>query len=538
MAFLDAFATSKPTRHSRGRKRRKDLVAGGYLPCMQLDACQCYSALASRDRRFDGVFFTGVTSTGIYCRPVCPSRRPKSGNCRFFFSPAGAEAAGFRPCLRCRPERAPGLAPTSDAGRVAAWAVEQIRSGTVLAPGSMQPLAARAAQSPRHFRRLVRSTLGVSPMQLVQTTRLLIAKHLLTDTRVPIAEVAIASGFGSPRRLQATLQARYGLSPSQLRRRHGTTTGSGLMFTLEYREPLDWPKLITFLAGRAIPGVEVVEGLTYARTWRAGSRGVPGWFRIHPAPGEGRLTVECAETLTPHLATLIAIVRRLFDMDARPDIITGPLAADPILAPSVRASPGLRVPGCTDGFELAWRAVLGQQVSVAAARTLAGRVVSTFGEPAITPIAGLTHVTPDAARMADAAPKHFAALGLTSARATCLSELATRASRGELPTSPTPDPAAAIATLCECPGIGDWTAQYIAMRALRWPDAFPVGDLILRRTLADAGATTPKAALAHADRWRPWRAYAAMHAWNLLSLEPAQQAPTRRSPRGSHKENP
>ncbi|MFA6043708.1 MAG: AlkA N-terminal domain-containing protein [Phycisphaerales bacterium] len=492
---------------------------------MQLDAHQCYAALAARDRRFDGVFFTGVTSTGIYCRPVCPSRTPTSRNCRFFASPAAAEAASFRPCLRCRPERAPGLAPTSDAGRVAAWAVEQIRSGTQLSPGSIEPLAARAAQSPRHFRRLVRTTLGVSPMQLVQTTRLLIAKHLLTDTRIPIADIAFASGFGSPRRLQATLQARYGISPSQLRRGHGTPTGSGLMFTLEYREPLDWSKLITFLAGRAIPGVELVDGLTYARTWRAGPKAMPGWFRITPAPGAGRLTFECAETLTPHIAALIAIIRRLFDLDARPDVIASSLAADPILAPSVLASPGLRVPGCTDGFELAWRAVLGQQVSVAAARTLSGRVVASFGEPTTTPIAGLTHITPDTTRMASASPKHFSTLGLTSARAACLAELARRAARGELPTSPPPDPAAAIAVLCECPGIGDWTAQYIAMRALRWPDAFPVGDLILRRKLADSGATTPKAALAHAERWRPWRAYAAMHAWNLLSLEATPTSP-------------
>lgn len=509
---------------------------------MQLDARQCYAALAARDARFDGVFFTGVTSTGVYCRPVCPSRTPASRNCRFFASPAGAEGAGFRPCLRCRPERAPGLAPTSDAGRVAAWAVEQIRSGAVLAPGSMRPLAANALRSPRHFRRLVRTTLGVSPMQLVQTTRLLIAKHLLTDTRVPIGEIALASGFGSPRRLQATLRARYGFSPSQLRRGSGASTGTGLMFTLEYREPLDWSRLVAFLARRAIPGVEFVEGLTYARTWRAG--GVPGWFRVSPSPGEGRVQVECAESLTPHIATLIGIIRRLFDLDARPDVIGAALAADPILAPSVRASPGLRVPGCVDGFELAWRAVLGQQVSVAAARTLSGRVVSAFGEAieaTCTPIAGLTHLTPDAAHMAKAPPGRLAALGLTAARAACLAQLALRASRGNLPTSPTPDPAGAIAALRECPGIGDWTAQYIAMRALRWPDAFPVGDLVLRRTLAAAGAAGPKASLAHAERWRPWRAYAAMHAWNRLSLEddvaPAAKGPFSRPARKSRKES-
>jgi len=357
-------------------------------------------------------------------------------------------------------------------------------------------------------------------MQLVQTTRLLIAKHLLTDTSLHITDIALASGFGSVRRLQGTLKSRYALTPTQLRARSTPPPSTGgFAFTLEYREPLDWARLLAFLDVRAIPGVEIVQGLTYARTWRISPRAKPGWFRASASPGTGRLRVECAEILAPHAAALIGSIRRLFDLDARPDVISSVLGADPMLEPSVRAYPGLRVPGCVDGFELACRAVLGQQVSVAAARTLAGRVAGTFGEPIHTPIAGLTHLTPSPRTLATAGASALAKLGLTGARAECLARLAARADAGTLPLLATPEPEAAIATLRDNPGIGDWTAQYIAMRALRWPDAFPAGDLVLRRMLARAGAPTPKAALLHADRWRPWRAYAAMHAWNLLTLD-------------------
>lgn len=410
---------------------------------------------------------------------------------------------------------------------LAHWAAAQLRAapgGGTGARGGMEDLARRAGVSPRHLRRLVREHLGVSPVQLAQTARLLTAKHLLTGSRAPIERIARASGFGSLRRMQTALRTRYGLSASRIRGRparagaDGLASGcaSGLRVRLAYRPPLDWARLLRFLGGRAIPGVELVSGDSYARTWRSegalagAGAGGGGWWRARPADQEAELELEISDSLTERAAEVIACARRLFDLDAQPAVIAEALSEDPLLAPMVAGAPGLRAPGAADGFELGLRAILGQQVSVAAARTLAGRVAASFGEPVGAPLEGLDRFTPRAERLAAARPAELSALGLTTARAGCVVELARRVTQGELMMAPAPDPLGAIKALQACPGIGPWTAQYIAMRALRWPDAFPAGDLVLRRAL---GGLSERRAEEASARWRPWRAYAAMHIW-------------------------
>ena len=491
-------------RATRGRRRYKGV---------ELDPDTAYSALCARDRRFDGVFFVGVTTTGIYCRPVCPARTPGRGRCRFFSSAALAERADFRACLRCRPELAPGAAALEPASRLVAGALEHIEAG-FLDDGSVPELAATLGVSARHLRRAVQSELGVSPLDLAQTRRLAAARQLLRDTQLPVVEVAFAAGFGSLRRMNALVQRRLGRAPTALRRSRAGAEAEVLRTRLEYRPPLDWRGLLSFLGARATASVEAVEGDSYRRT--VSLEGVTGWVEVAALPGESALEVRMPLVLAPKLMMVRRRLRALFDLDARPELIGAHLRRDRRLATQIRRRPGLRVPGAFDGFETAVRAILGQQVSVAAATTLAGRLARRFGDSTLTPFAELSSTFPAAATLASASEADLVALGILAARARAIRELAARVADGRLSLHPGSElrPQERLAALQDIPGIGPWTAQYLGMRVLRWPDAFPAGDLIVRRAL---GVKTSRAAELSTVGWSPWRAYAVMHLWSTLT---------------------
>jgi AraC family transcriptional regulator of adaptative response / DNA-3-methyladenine glycosylase II len=472
----------------------------------------CFRALVARDSRFDGLFFVGVKTTGIYCRPVCPTRTPKHDSCRFFASAALAEQAGFRPCLRCRPELAPGHAPV-DSVRTLAWAAAaRIEAGALSDGRSLEELAKSLGLSSRQLRRAVRKELGVSPVELAQTNRLLLAKRLIAETQLSLTQVAFAAGFDSVRRFNALFRSHYRLTPTALRRAAPQAAGSDcLRLMLAFRPPFDWHALLRFLAARAIPGVECVTGNTYHRTVGIGEH--RGWLSVSPIEHRNLLVVELATALAPALPSILARLRNLFDLDARPDVIAGHLTLDPLLAPSVKRRPGLRVPGAFDSFELGMRAVLGQQVSVRGASTLAGRMVQRFGEVIETPLPCLNRIAPTADALAGARSSTLAGIGLPGVRAESLRCLARALARREIDLESGIVPTVVVARLQELPGIGPWTAEYIAMRALRWPDAFPAGDLGLAKA---SRLTSTKALEKAAERWRPWRAYAAMHLWESL----------------------
>lgn len=471
-----------------------------------------YNAYASRDPRFDGVFFIGVTSTGIYCRPVCPARTPKAANCRFFESAEAAEKAHFRPCLRCRPELAPGRAPVDGAQRIAGMIVQRIDEGMLDGGAGLERIAEQFGWSSRQIRRILQQELGVSPIELLQTRRLLLAKQLLTETVLPVTEVAFASGFASLRRFNDAFGRRYGMPPTRLRKAaRGTAapeSAAPITLQLSYRPPFDWAGLLDFLRARALRGVERVDGNAYLRTVRLGTH--TGWVRVRHAPKQRALLVEFPHALTPVLPVLLGRLRHLFDLSARPDVIAAQLRRDARLSELVKRRPGLRVPGAFDGYELAVRAVLGQQVAVKAATTIAGRLVTAFGEPIETPHEGLTHLTPTPARIAAASTDEIASLGVVQTRARSIIALAQEIEASTLLLDPGASPEATLAALVSLPGIGAWTAHYVAMRALRWPDAFPKEDLIVRKRL---GGVTPARAEAMAEAWRPWRAYATLYLW-------------------------
>jgi AraC family transcriptional regulator of adaptative response / DNA-3-methyladenine glycosylase II len=487
---------------------------------MPLNPETCYRALVARDARFDGLFYTGVTTTGVYCRPICPARTPRLERCRFFSAAAAAEQAGFRPCLRCRPELAPGQAPADGSGRIARAVAARIEAGALNDGGALETLAGEFGLSARQLRRLVRHELGVSPVELALTHRLLLAKRLLTDSRLPIVQVAFASGFSSVRRFNAAFVSHYGMAPRRLRMHAAEPpTGDVLRLTLAYRPPLAWGELLRFLAGRATAGVEwVSDSATYVRTVAMGRH--RGWVAVQPVAGRDMLAVEVASSLAPVLAPLLSRLRELFDLNARPDVIARHLEGDSRLGPLIGRSPGLRLPGAFDGFELAMRAVLRQQVSVRAATTLAGRIAASFGEPADTPFPALHRIAPTAQRLAEAAPADLTALGLPTARAATILALASAVAGGRLPLQPGGDPGYVMGRLREIPGIGDWTAQYIALRALHWPDAFPASDLGLRNA---CGVRSARLLQDTAERWRPWRGYATMYLWHSLTA-PATKA--------------
>ena len=471
---------------------------------MLLDQETCTRALEARDARFDGVFFVGITSTGIYCRPICPARATLRKNRRYFSHAAAAERSGFRPCLRCRPELAPGSARVDAVPRLAQSAARQIAAGA-LNGHDVDGLARSLGVSGRQLRRAMQQEVGVSPVELAQTHRLLLAKQLLTDTMLPISKVAYASGFQSLRRFNALFLERYRLNPQALRKSRATQSADSVRLTLSYRPPLAWDALLAFLSARAAPAVECVSGGVYARTMRVdGHVGVVRVSRPRPRADEP-LQLEVSISLLPVLLPVVARVRRLFDLDAEPDAIATHLSKAGL---TIRER-GLRVPGAADSFELAVRAILGQQVSVKGASTLMSRFTTAFGEPLVSDHALLTHLAATAERVAAASVMEIASLGMPRARATTIFELARRVASGELVIEAESDVRVLSRQLLDVPGIGPWTAEYIIMRAVHWPDAFPASDLVLRRVAGVSAAQL----LRRAEEWRPWRAYAAMHLW-------------------------
>jgi AraC family transcriptional regulator, regulatory protein of adaptative response / DNA-3-methyladenine glycosylase II len=492
----------------------------------------CYAALAARDPRFDGVFFVGVATTGIYCRPICPARTPGRTRCTYFANAVLAERAGFRACFRCRPELAPGHAAVDAVDMLVARAAQQIGEGA-LNTRSIEDLAATFGVSARHLRRALEARLGVSPIELAQSRRLALAKQLLHDTALPLTAIAFAAGFGSVRRFNAVFARRMGAPPSALRRRHvtagdaqrragsagvragarGTARGGDLALRLDYRAPYDWAHLLAFLRGRAIPGVELVEDDRYRRVvhldGHAGEIAVAQ--RCRTAANRDALELVVSPSLLPVLMPLVARVRRMFDLDADPGAIERVLGRDRLLGPLVRAAPGVRVPGALDPFEASVRALLGQQVSVAAATTLAGRFAAALG--AAHAGQGLTVRFPTAAEVALAGAARIARIGLPRTRAAAIHNLACVIERREIVLDAACDLDVFVARLVELPGIGPWTAHYLAMRALHVPDAFPAADLGVQKALRRSG---PRAAELRAERWRPYRAYAVMHLWRSL----------------------
>jgi AraC family transcriptional regulator of adaptative response / DNA-3-methyladenine glycosylase II len=527
---------------------------------MDLDRTTCRRARLARDARFDGRFFVGVKTTRIFCRPICPAVPPRECNVEYFPTAAAAADAGFRACLRCRPECAPGTPAWTGASSTVARALRLIGDGALEAD-SIDALAGRLGIGARHLRRLFIEHLGASPVAVAQTRRLLSAKRLIDETDMPLTAIAMSAGYGSIRRFNAAFLASYGRSPRELRqgnchraearRSHSEigledrrcNSGSGLadrgvprrsrvtgdtgrrttpeeralpryVFQLRYRPPFDWDALLAFLGPRGIPGVELVEGRLYRRSIEIA--GDAGWFEV--GPGERGALQLCIEFPQPvQMLRIVSRVRRMFDLDADPMVIHTHLGLDPLLAPLVRCRPGLRVPGAWDGFELGVRAILGQQVSVAAATTLAGRVVARFGRPLGYGLGRVTHIFPSAA---DIAAASVVGIGVPATRAEAVRRFAAAAARGDIPFDGSMDPAAFRDRLRELPGIGEWTAEYISLRALGDPDAFPAGDLgLLRATKTrTAGDLTRRA-----QAWRPWRAYAALHLW-------AGASPVGRSP--------
>ena len=494
------------------------------LHAAALDDTAAYQVLTARDARFDGRLFVGVTSTGIYCRPICRVRTPLRKNCRFFDTPAQAEAAAFRPCMKCRPEIAPGAGlpwTVMDASRTLARqgadALDaQAASGE---PPSLVQIAARLGVSDRHLRRIFQTEHGVTPLQYLQTRRLLLAKQLLTDTRLPVAQVALASGFNSLRRFNAAFVASYRMSPSRLRGEADDGAGfdstAAITVKLGYRAPYDTQALLRFIARRAVPEVEVVTGRCVRRTVRAGTIApVAGWVEAEFSPAAPVVLLRFAPELAAASGRVVAAARRWLDLDAQPQAIDAALADLP-------GAPGLRLPGSLDAFELAVRAVLGQQVTVAAARTLARRVVERFGEPLRTPWPNVNRTFPAPEALATVPIGRTAELGIIRSRAGAIQALAQAwpTLAPLLAARARPEPL--IERLRALPGIGPWTAHYIAMRALGWPDAFPPDDVAVLKALKQLfGTANQREANRLAQAWQPWRAYAVLRLWNSLENPP------------------
>jgi AraC family transcriptional regulator of adaptative response / DNA-3-methyladenine glycosylase II len=479
---------------------------------MDLDHDACYRAISQRDARFDGRLFVGVKTTGIYCRPVCPARTPLARNVVFYPTAAAAQEAGFRPCLRCRPETAPDMGAWRGTSNTVSRALALIELGALDA-ADVETLANRLGVGERHLRRLFRQHLGASPVAVAQTRRVLLAKQLIHETRLPMIEVAFAAGFGSVRRFNETFQTLFARPPSALRRAGAPEVSAGargeVSLLLRYQPPYDWEAMLQFLAQRAIPGVESVAGGTYSRTIELDD--LQGTVAVRPGEGNAlRATIRFAKLSA--LPAIIARLRRVFDLAADPIAIAAHLARDPALAPLIAARPGLRAPGAWDGFELAARAVLGQWAANAAATRLAARLVAAHGAPMIEPEGDLTATFPQPRALATA---DLTSLGMSARRAAAL-----RAVAAKFVVDPDLFGASsgiddAVEELCAIRGLGVQTARYIAQRQLRGPDAFPAVDGAIARALTDAGGRLPSAreVLARAERWRPWRAYAAQHFW-------------------------
>ncbi len=481
---------------------------------MILDHQLCYSAMQSRDARFDGQFFTAVLTTGIYCRPICPALTPRPENVRFFISASAAEEEGFRPCLRCRPEASPGTPDWQGPSALVSRALRLIAEG-VLDEAGVGGLAQRLNIGTRQLRRLFVKHLGAPPSSVAQTRRLHFAKKLIDETQLPMTEIAFCAGFSSVRRFNAAVRSAYDRSPTELRRTgrsgHAEAGDLNLRLRLSYRPPLDWPSLIQFLHARAIPGVESVERDAYRRTVRVGNS--VGVLELQHIEGEQYLLLSVPPELSRSLMYISERMRTLFDLRADPLAITNHLRHDKQTSGLVERYPGLRVPGAWDGFEVAVRAILGQQVSVKAANTLAGRLVKKYGEP-LQKAKGdqLAYLFPLPERLAEA---NLFDIGLMPGRAEAIRALATAVRNGDLNFSTAIGLEEAVERITDLPGVGPWTAHYIAMRALSEPDAFPAGDLGLRRAAAEIKGTmlTESQLRQRAEAWRPWRAYAAMYLW-------------------------
>jgi AraC family transcriptional regulator, regulatory protein of adaptative response / DNA-3-methyladenine glycosylase II len=527
-------------RKRRDFERARRIIAS--MLSQPIDSDACYLALKSRDARFDGQFFTAVTSTGIYCRPVCRVKAPKRENCVFYAHAAQAESAGFRPCLRCRPELAPlrsePVWSTEDASKMLASQAVKLLSDVALAgdDSSVAQIASQVGVSERHLRRIVEAHLGVSPLQYLQTRRLLAAKALLTDTKLPIANVALSSGFGSLRRFNAAFSEHYGMPPTRLRKQGADekTTAQqehgSIQIQLGFRPPFDAQALMAFWQTRQLDTMEFIapcadfmpanshffsknQEKTLIRSFCIEHQGqwLSGWLQAAPDLEKNLLRVRMSEAFAPALPLITQRLRAAFDLDADPAAIDGALCK------SFKAGEGMRVPGSLDGFEIAVRAILGQQVTVAAGRTFTQRVLQTFGEPIQTAWPQITRCFPKPAVLAQASPESFGALGIVRQRQAALIAISRAVANGELNLNSPPNPLRVIEQLQELPGIGEWTANYIAMRALRWPDAFPAGDIALHNALdlRDEKSPTQRAKLAEqaSQAWRPWRSYAVFRVW-------------------------
>jgi AraC family transcriptional regulator, regulatory protein of adaptative response / DNA-3-methyladenine glycosylase II len=510
---------------------------------MELDFDVCYRAVRSRDGRFDGRFFTGVTSTGIYCRPSCPSRTPLRANVRFYSQPAAAERDGFRPCRRCRPEVAPD-APDWDVRADLVGRALRLIAGGAADEGGVDAVADRLAVSTRHLHRLFVSELGAGPLAIARTRRAHLARQLIDHSDLRMADIAFAAGFSSIRAFNAVMRQTYGDAPAQLRREgrasrgpelsgrlgepaapsnaspeshvlvagRGRPQGNAFDLRLRFRPPIALPELWRWLAWHSAPGAEEVLPDLYRRTVRMGDGHAV--LELSPAEAGDHLVMRLLADDLAGLGAVVQGARRAFDLDADPAAIEAVLSQDPLLAPLVERRPGVRLPGAFDGFELAARVVLGQQVSVAAARTLAGRLIATLGTPLNRPYGSLTHLWPTPEAVADG---DLTGIGLTSRRAETLRSLAAAVSAGTLVLDGCGDPADVTDALQSLPGVGPWTAAAVAMGALRDPDALPASDLGLRRALERLGTPgDPREVMQRAERWRPWRAYAVMHLWASL----------------------
>lgn len=475
-----------------------------------LDPDEYEEARQTRDARFDGRFFVGVLTTGIYCRPVCPVRVPKKENVQLYRSAAAAAAAGFRPCLRCRPESSPGTPAWSGSSWKVSRALQMIDQG-FLDDGSVEELAEQLDIGSRQLSRLFQQHLGASPVEVAQTRRLHFAKKLLDETQMTLTEICFASGFGSVRRFNAVFNNTYGRSPKQLREKGSKRreNSEGIRIALSYRPPYDWKAVLAFLAYRAIPGVEAVTDNSYSRSFVLD--GVQGDFQAEFADDRNVIEVTINYSESRHLYHIIDRIKSIFDLRADSEQIAEHLSRDKLLRPMVKRFPGSRVPGCWDGLEVAVRAILGQQVTVKAASTLVSRIVHRHGARYEGSVEGLTHTFPSADVLKDA---DLNELGIVGARIQAIQSLARRVVEGSLKIDCSVDTEVFINSICEIKGIGEWTAHYIAMRALNDPNAFPYSDLILRRAAAPEGETlTPKQLKERAEPWQPWRAYSVILLW-------------------------
>ena len=498
---------------------------------MALDASTCYRALAARDARFDGRFFTGVVTTGIYCRPVCPARTPRRRNVRFFACAAAAEKAGFRACRRCRPDAAPGTPAWAGTSATVARALRLISAGA-LDDAPVDSLSGQLGVGNRHLRRLFRTELGASPNEIAATRRAHFARNLLFETDLKVADVAFSAGFGSIRRFNEAFRDAFGCTPAEYRKNRGVPVRPDwLTLTLPYQPPYRWMDVEAFLAPRAIPGVESFEDGAYRRSFSAGESA--GVIEVRPAVRGDALEMRLPEIPSAELLATAARVRRLFDLDADVATIGAHLSRDPALRADVRSAPGLRVPGCWDPFEIAVRGILGQQVTIAAATTLVGRLVRALGRPLAAPSGSVTHLFPAPAAVAAA---DLSGIGVPRTRAAALAAFARACARGEIDWNAPDGLETFVAKLTAFDGIGPWTAHYVAMRALSEPDAFPAGDLWLRRLVAPEHRLTERETEAASRAWRPWRAYAAFYLWRRIASGGARTNDARRTtPRTSRR---